>query len=103
MNPTSEEEFQSQYGIEPTMLQNLKASQEQLAAKGIRMSLEEVYEFEIGPLPETEEERVSASDPQETSEKDSYESQRIRVAQSVLQNGKASSMEEALQMVDEAI
>lgn len=45
----------------------------------------------------------AATAPMETSEKDSYELQRIRVAQSVLRNGKASSMEEALQMVDEAI
>lgn len=55
MSSNEEEEFQSQYGVEPTMLQNLKASQAQLAKKGISMSLEEVYEFEIGPLPETEE------------------------------------------------
>ena len=52
---STEEEFQSRYGIEPTMLENLKASQAAYEAMGIKMSVEEVYEFEIGPLPETEE------------------------------------------------
>lgn len=103
MKPTDEEEFQTRYGVEPTMLENLKASQAQLAKKGISMSLEQVYEFEIGPLPETEEEPVSASAPMETSETRSHESQREMAAQSVLQRGLASSMEEALKMVDEAI
>jgi len=97
MNPTSEEEFQSQYGIEPTVLQNLKASQEQLAKKGISMSLEEVYEFEIGPLPETKDEQAAAS------EKTSHALQMEQVAQSLLRDGLASTIEEARQMVDEAI
>lgn len=55
MNPTEEEEFQSQYGIEPTMLENLKATQQQYKDLGVAMSLEQVYEFEIGPLPETDD------------------------------------------------
>ena len=103
MNSNYEEEFQSQYGVEPTMLENLKATQQQYKDLGVEMSLEQVYEFEIGPLPEMEEEQVSASVPMETSEKTSHELQMEQVAQSVLRDGLASSIEEARKMVDEAI
>jgi hypothetical protein len=43
----SEEQFQAQYGLEPAMLQNLKASQKQLKAMGRDLTLEEVYALEI--------------------------------------------------------
>lgn len=85
------------------MLENLKATQQQYKDLGVEMSLEQVYEFEIGPLPETEEEQVSASAPMETSETRSHESRREMAAQSVLRDGLASTIEEARKMVDEAI
>ena len=47
----SDEEFQLQYGMEPTMMDNLKESQQDYLRKGVKMSLAEVYRFEIGPLP----------------------------------------------------
>jgi hypothetical protein len=45
----------------------------------------------------------SALDPKETSEKTSHALQMEQVAQSVLRNGKASTIEEARKMLDEAI
>lgn len=55
-------------------------------------------------MEETKRELQStASAPKETSETRSHESQREMAAQSVLRNGKASSIEEARKMVDEAI
>ena len=43
----SEEEFQALYGLEPTLLENLKASQAQLKAMGRDLTLEQVYSLEI--------------------------------------------------------
>jgi len=45
----------------------------------------------------------TASDPNQTSEKTSHELQMERVAESLLRDGLASSIEEARKMVDEAI
>ena len=53
----SEEEFQAQYGLEPTTMENLKASQAAYKKMGVEMSLEEVYflEFDQPEQAETEE------------------------------------------------
>jgi len=47
--------------------------------------------------------QATASVPMDTSEKTSHELQMEQVAQSVLRDGLASSIEEARKMVDEAI
>jgi hypothetical protein len=49
---SSEREFQHRLGLEPQMMSNLKASQQKLAARGIQMTLEEVYAFEVETEPE---------------------------------------------------
>jgi hypothetical protein len=53
----SEEEFQAQYGLEPTTIENLKHSQAAYKKMGVEMSLEEVYflEFDQPEQAETEE------------------------------------------------
>ena len=53
----SEEEFQAQYGLEPTTMENLQASQAAYKKMGVEMSLEEVYflEFNQPEQAETEE------------------------------------------------
>jgi hypothetical protein len=45
----SVEEFQAQYELEPTMLENLLASQEAYKAMGLDLDLESVYAVEIDP------------------------------------------------------
>jgi uracil phosphoribosyltransferase len=52
---------------------------------------------------EMQEQKATVSVPQETSSTTSHALQREMAAQSVLQRGLASSMEEARKMVDEAI
>lgn len=46
--PSLDEEFQTQYGIDPTTLNNLKRTQASYKNRGIDMSLEEVLDMEIG-------------------------------------------------------
>ena len=45
----SVEEFLAQYELEPTMLENLLASQEAYKAMGLDLDLERVYAVEIDP------------------------------------------------------
>lgn len=45
--PLSEEESLLQSGLEPTMVDNLKESQAQLAAKGKHLTLAQVYALEV--------------------------------------------------------
>jgi len=45
----SVEEFQARYELEPTMLENLLASQEAYKAMGLDFDLERVYAVEIDP------------------------------------------------------
>jgi hypothetical protein len=50
--PLTASQLAKRYGLEPTMVDNLKASQAQLKAMGRDLTLEEVYALEIGDLPE---------------------------------------------------
>ncbi len=50
--PLTASQLAKRYGLEPTMVDNLKASQAQLRAMGRDLTLEEVYALEIGDLPE---------------------------------------------------
>ena len=43
----SPEQLQAQYGLEPTTVENLKASQEAYKKMGLEMSLEEVFFLEF--------------------------------------------------------
>ena len=49
---SSETAFQDRLGLEPQMMRNLKESQQDYAAEGIQMTLEEVYAFEVETEPE---------------------------------------------------
>ena len=49
---SSERAFQVRLGLEPTMMRNLQESQRQLAERGVQMTLEEVYAFEVETEPE---------------------------------------------------
>ena len=53
----SEEEFQAQYGLEPTTIENLKESQAAYKKMGRDLTLEQVYflEFDQPEQAETEE------------------------------------------------
>jgi hypothetical protein len=50
--PLTASQLAKRYGLEPTMVDNLKASQAQLKAMGRDLTLEEIYALEIGDLPE---------------------------------------------------
>jgi hypothetical protein len=53
---SSEEQFQARLGLEPTMMDNLRASQKNLAKRGINLTLEEVYYLEVESAEEMEDE-----------------------------------------------
>jgi hypothetical protein len=50
--PLTASQLAKRYGLEPTTIANLKASQAKLKAMGRDLSLEQVYSLEIGDAPE---------------------------------------------------
>ena len=46
--PSSGKKFLDQVGAQPETVDNLRQSQKQLKALGVTMSLEEIYNFEVG-------------------------------------------------------
>lgn len=48
LNPLTASQLAKRYGLEPTTIANLKASQAKLKAMGRDLTLEEVYALEIG-------------------------------------------------------
>lgn len=50
--PLTASQLAKRYGLEPTTIANLKASQAKLKAMGRALALEEVYSLEMGDTPE---------------------------------------------------
>lgn len=48
LNPLTASQLAKRYGLEPTTIANLKASQAKLKAMGRNLTLEEVYALEMG-------------------------------------------------------
>lgn len=99
--PAQIEEFQTLYGLDPEMLENILWSQASHAKAGREMTLEDTYFLEVDASQRDawERQRQSPNEQFLVPLESPYE----EVAKGLIRDGKAKTLEEAREMVDEAI
>jgi hypothetical protein len=99
--PAQIEEFQTLYGLDPEMLENILWSQASHAKAGREMTLEDTYFLEVDGNQRAawERQRQSPNDPSQVHLESPYE----EVAKGLVRDGVAKTLERAREMVDEAL
>lgn len=101
VTPAQIEEFQTLYGLDPEMLENILWSQASHAKAGREMTLEDTYFLEVDASQRDawERQRQSPNDQSQVPLGSLYEG----VARDLVRNGQAKTLEEAREMVDEML
>jgi hypothetical protein len=99
--PAQIEEFQTLYGLDPEMLENTLWSQASHAKAGREMTLEDTYFLEVGGNQRDAWERSRQSPNEQFSAP--LESPYEEVARGLVRDGKAKTLEEAREMIDEML
>jgi hypothetical protein len=99
--PAQIEEFQTLYGLDPEMLENILWSQASHAKAGREMTLEDTYFLEVDASQRDAWERQRQSPNEQFSAP--LESRYEEVARGLVRDGLAKTLERAREMVDEAI
>lgn len=99
--PAQIEEFQTLYGLDPEMLENILLSQASHAKAGRLMSLEDTYFLEVDASQRDAWERQRQSPNEQFSVP--LESPYEEVAKGLVRDGVAKTLERAREMVDEAL
>jgi hypothetical protein len=95
------EEFQTLYGLDPEMLENILLSQASHAKAGREMTLEDTYFLEVDASQRDAWERQRESPNEQFSAP--LESPYEEVAKGLVRDGVAKTLERAREMVDEAL
>jgi hypothetical protein len=99
--PAQIEEFQTLYGLDPEMLENILWSQASHAKAGREMTLEDTYFLEVDGNQRDAWERSRQSPNEQFSAP--LESPYEEVARGLVRDGKAKTLEEAREMIDEML
>ena len=99
--PSSIAEFQTLYGLDPEMLENILLSQASHAKAGREMTLEDTYFLEVDASQRDAWERQRESPNEQFSAP--LESPYEEVAKGLVRDGVAKTLERAREMVDEAL
>ena len=99
--PAQIEEFQTLYGLDPEMLENILWSQASHAKAGREMTLEDTYFLEVDASQRDawERQRQAPSDPSQAPLESRFEG----VAMGLVRDGLAKTIEEAREMVLEEL
>jgi hypothetical protein len=95
------EEFQTLYGLDPEMLENILLSQASHAKAGREMTLEDTYFLEVDASQRDAWERQRESPNEQFSAP--LESPYEEVAKGLVRDGKVKTLERARQMIDEML